>query len=382
MHRMALGIVLLWCLAAPTPALAFVPRAGDVVVVSEPIQDDVYISGGTVEAVASVDGDLAAVGGTVMLNGPVTGGVLAAGGTVTVGGTVGRNVRAAGGTVNVTGRIAADVVVAGGNLDVTRTAEIGRDLVAAGGEVRVSGVVKRKGFLSGGRIFISGTIQGDADVQANRLVLLPTAHIHGRLRYGADTMAEVQTGAQVDGGVERLPATAPRRSTAMFSRFPFRLAGGVLETLWLLVLGLVAVAIVPRRVTLVAEHIRTRFGFSLLIGFILFVMIPVAAVVLLFTVVAIPLSVAALLLYCATLYPAVVFTAVWIGEWVVRTLQRRPASSHYAAVVIGVLALAILFFVPWLGFVARWLAMLVGFGAFWVTVWDARNRTQAPVGGS
>lgn len=380
MRGVAIALVLCWSIVAPSPAVAFVPRAGSVVVVSEPIQDDVYISGGTVQSGASVDGDMAIVGGTVTVTGPVTGSVLAAGGTLTFGGTIGRNLRAAGGTVNITSRIASDAVVAGGTIDIAHNAEIGRDLVLTAGTMQVSGMVQRNAFMSGRRVFISGTILGNTDVRASSLVLLPTASLRGRLRYTADAAADIQPGAQVIGGVARLSSPATQRAASSFQRPYLRLVVGVLETLWLLTLGLVAVALAPRRLASVAGQIRRQFAMSLLVGLVLLVVVPVAAIFLLATVVGIPLSVVTMLLYVSTLYPGMIFTAAWLGESITGGWQRKAtrATSPYLIVTAGVLVLVILFALPWLGWIFRFLAMLVGFGAFWATLWNARHQSPAP----
>ncbi len=379
MRRTVLVLVLCsWWLVAPTPTHAFVPRAGNVVVVSEPLQDDVYISGGTVEAVAPVDGDLVVVGGTVTVAGPVTGSVLAAGGTLSFGGSVGRSIRAAGGTLSMTDHVGSDVVVAGGTIVIERTAEIGRDLVAAGGTVRVSGSVKRNALLNGGRIFISGTIQGDADVRANHIVLLPTARVQGRLRYTSEGMAEIDPAAQVTGGVERLTPPPAPRPMFRFDSVLARLVVAVLEALWLLALGFAAVAIAPRWTAGVAERIRRQVGLSLLVGFVLLVVVPVGVVILLATVVMIPASVVAMLLYLATLSPGTIFTAARVGEGIVGVVQRNAArsTSAYITMTLGVLVLVILFAIPWVGWALRLLAMLIGFGALWATIWEARNSGQ------
>lgn len=76
-----------WRLTCPVPAMAFVPRAGGTVVVTEQIRDDLYVAGGTVEVTGDVDG----MGGTVTLGGSATGGILASGGNVTIGAEVGRD---------------------------------------------------------------------------------------------------------------------------------------------------------------------------------------------------------------------------------------------------------------------------------------------------
>lgn len=245
----------------------------------------------------------------------------------------------------------------------------------------VSGSVRRNAFLSGGRILISGTIQGDAEVQANQLVLLPTARIKGRLRYAADAEAEIQAGAQVSGGAERLVAPFALRPGRAMDWVPFRLLARVLEVLWLLAFGLVATVLAPRGVPRVAERIREGFGLSLLTGFVLLVVVPVAVAVLFATVVGVPLAVVALLLYLATLYPGLIFTAVWLGEWIVRGWRRGPGHtpSPYLTLPLGILGLAVVFSIPWAGWAIRALALLVGFGALWATVWETRGSAQLTV---
>ncbi len=378
MKWVVLVLIGVWCLAIASPALAFVPRAGNVIVVSEPIQDDVYLSGGTVGVVGAIDGDLAAVGGTLTLAGPVTGSILAAGGTLMIEGPIGRTLRAAGGTLRVASRITGDAVLAGGNIEVAQTAEVGRDLVAAGGTIALWGSVKRNALLSGGRILIRGTIQGDADVRGNQVVIEKGARIEGKLRYTADAEAEIQPGAQVSGGVERLLPPLRQRPSWVINLWPFAIVGHVLEALWLLAFGFIAMALTPRTVLQGAERIRLQFGLSLLTGFVLLVVVPVGAGLLVVTLLGIPLGVVVLLLYLATLYPGLIFTAVALGEYIIRGWQWGPArrASPYFVVTVGTVGLALLFAIPWLGWIVRFLAVLVGFGAFWATMWATRRSAQ------
>ncbi len=376
MKRLVVILAALLVLAAPVPALAFVPRGGQTVVFSESLQDDLYIAGGTVDVTGTVDGDIVAAGGTVTLGGPATGGVLAAGGTVRITSTVGRSLRAAAGDLTIGGRIGADAVLAGGSVRIDQAGQVGRDLVAAGGSVHMSGSIARNAFLSGGDVIIGGTIQGNVEVQADHVTLLPSARIGGKLRYSADRPVEIQSGAQVTGGIERTPRpTAPRR---YYRPFAFRFAGRVMEALWLLALGFVALAVAPRGVPRVVEGVRRRFGMSLLTGFILLVVVPVAALLVAFTVVGIPLSIVAVLLYLATLYPGQIFPAMWLGEWVMRRLGRSGTPpSPYLAMTVGVILFAIVLAVPFIGWLLRLVALLAGFGALWAAVWVTRTMRQA-----
>ena len=183
MKRLAVLLAAAWLLAAPIPVLAFTPRAGDAVVVTETITDDLYAAGGTVEVSGTVDGDVVAAGGSVTLSGPVSGSVLAGGGNVHVSGAVGRSLRAGAGTLRLGGRVATDALLAGGSVEVQREAEVGRDLLATGGSLRITGAVGRNAFLSGGTVIIGGRIEGEVTVEADRLTVLSSARV---VRAGAE----------------------------------------------------------------------------------------------------------------------------------------------------------------------------------------------------
>src|SRR2546427_8423529 len=89
-------VTLLIFLFLPWPAFAFVPRAGENIAFSQPLQDDLYIAGGTVTVTGTVDGDVTAAGGTGTVIGRVSGALLVAGGTVEIGGGVRRRSPATG----------------------------------------------------------------------------------------------------------------------------------------------------------------------------------------------------------------------------------------------------------------------------------------------
>lgn len=377
-YRLAIAVLLV--LAFPIHAMAFVPRAGNTVVVTEQIRDDLYVAGGTVEVTGEVDGDVVAAGGTVTLSSPTSGGILASGGTVTIRGSTGRSIRAAAGTLIVAGRIGTDAVLAGGSVTIERGAEVARDLVVAGGSVQVSARVRRNAYLTGGSVTIAGTVDGNVEAQADKVVLLPTARINGSLRYSSGRPIEIQSGAQVAGQVTHVPRSSRSRSMLNpASRFGFRFAGRVIEALWLLVIGLILVALAPRAVHRVKERVGRQFGMSLLTGFVLAVVVPVAVVLLLITIIGIPLGLVVMFLYLATLYPGMVFVSAWLGDAIGRRLGRgQGGMSPYLAVTLGVLVLMILVALPFVGWIFRLLAICAGFGALWAAVWSARTRATPP----
>jgi cytoskeletal protein CcmA (bactofilin family) len=350
--------------------------------VSEAITDDLYVAAGTVTVTGPVDGDVVATGGTVELDGRVTNNVLAAGGTVRIGGQVGRTLRAAAGTLDILGTVGGDAVLAGGNVMVGGDAKVGRDLVVGGGNVIVAGNVQRNLLVDAGEVTVGSTVRGAAEIHARRLVLMPAARIAGHLGYSADEPLVVQPGAQVAGGIERLP-NPPQENPGRLASPAFWLGTHLLELLALIVLGLAAFGLTSRGAGAVAREVADRFGRSLLAGFILLVVVPAAAFVLLFTIVAIPLSFVVMLLYFATLYPSQVFVAAWMGDRLVHAASRgRPAHpSVFLALAVGSVLLVLLFAIPYIGWLFRLVAVLAGFGALWMTVWSAvagRPATASP----
>jgi cytoskeletal protein CcmA (bactofilin family) len=344
-----------------------------VVSVSEAVQDDLYVAGGTVAVRGRVDGDVVAAGGTVVLEGATSGTLLAAGGTVLVRGPVGRAIRAVGGTVSVEGPVGTDALLWGGVVALDPGARVGRDLAAAGSTVQVRGEVGRRARLAGGSVVVGGSVGGDVEVDADRVVVLPEARVAGTLRYRSPQPADVRPGAQVGGGVVREAVARPPRTLPGRGGFPW--LRWVVEALWLLSLGFTVQAVLPQAAALVAGQ-TSRVGRSLLVGFVLLVTVPVAAVLLLLTVVGIPVGLIALGLYAVTLYTGQVFTGRWVGEALLARVLRRPSASPYAATAVGVLVLTILFALPWAGWAVRLAAALVGFGATWLAAYQLASRPR------
>jgi len=370
-------LALLLLLLLPWPVFAFVPRGGENVAFSETIQDDLYIAGGTVTVTGTVAGDVTAAGGTVTLGGRVSGALLAAGGTADIGGCVGRSIRAAGGTVRLDATAGTDAVLAGGTVTVADASRIGRDLVAGGGNVRITGSVGRNVIAGGGNVIVGGSVKGDVNIQADRVVVLSTARIAGRLRYAASGPAEIQPGAQVSAGVERVPAVRPGMREISARRSRLRWLWHLGEWLGLLAFGLVVFALLPLLPGGVLNEIRARFGASLLTGFVVLAAAPAAAIVLLISIAGIPLAVALVLLWLLTGYSGQLVAATWLGERVLRAVRGGSAPSVSWTLVVGVTVLVILYAVPFVGWLVRLLAVMTGLGAIWLAVWRS-TRSAAP----
>jgi hypothetical protein len=334
--------------------------------------DDVFMAGGTLNVYQPVMGDLIVVGGTIDVDAPVAGDALALGGNVRLGEGIGQSIYSAAGQLTVGGRVGRNVRVMGGQVKLGPKSEIVGNVSAAGGRLQLHGTVHGNVQMTGGRVLINGPVGGDVFAGGGRVALGPNAHIAGKLRYRSSEDLEQDAAARVDGGTERIavpPRTGKDRRGAEDLRQARHAGTAIAGGVWLL--GLIALAAVlltalPNFSTAVARRLFERPGLSLLLGFIVLVCVPAAVLMLFITVIGLPLGLFALALYPALLLIAYVGAGIAIGDWM---LQRwRPAAAakpllRVVATAGALIALFLLGWIPVLGHLLGFLALLGGLGA-------------------
>ena len=180
---------------------------------------------------------------------------------VTIGSdeTIPHDLYVSGSQVRHTGRIEGDLVVAGGQVDVDGA--VGGDLLVAGGTVRVSGPVGGDVRIAGGQATIAGAVAEDVAFAGGSLVIAPSAHVGGDLLLGA---GQADVAGTVTGDVIGSAGTYTR--------------GGQIVGRELVTVGESAAAPAPPTVAdRVAEQVR-RFAGIALVGTLLVVLLPAAAV--------------------------------------------------------------------------------------------------------
>ncbi|QLH75796.1 polymer-forming cytoskeletal protein [Halosimplex rubrum] len=309
-------------------------------------------TGGTVVVGAdeTVDEDLEAFGGTVVVRGTVNGDLQAFGGSVVVEGTVTGDVEATAGSVQILGAVGGDLTAAGGAVDVGDGAQIDGTLEAGAGSVAVA-----------------GTVLGDARIGADSIRLGEGAQIGGDLVYDGD-LARAD-GAVVDGAVTRdeglnaggqTDFAIPGAVFTVYGVFVALLVGALL----LLVFPGTAAAVADRAT---GDPLRTG-GLGLLTA----VAVPVVLAVVAITIVGIPLALAGGLAFGLLVWLGTIYGRFVLGTWL---LSLADAENRWAALLVGVLAVAILRLVPVVGALTRLAVFLLGFGALVAVLVDGyRDR--------
>lgn len=355
--------------------------AGESVFVAKPVQGDAVAAGGTVELSSSIGENAIAAGGNLQLNGrvaqnaivaggnvtvsrPVGQDVIAAGGNVSIEGAVGDDVRAAGGTVSVSGPVTGDVAAVGGNLTLDSGATVGGDAWLGGGTINVRGTVTHDLHARGGDVRLDGTVRGNAELRGAAIVVGPTARVQGRLVYASPQAARIDPAAVITGGVKRLPTPLGLRPEGV--HWVGLVLGWIVALLALLTTTTVLRWVFPRASVQTAATLARHPWKSLGLGFALLLCIPAAAVVLFITVIGTPLGLILLLLYPLALALGWFVFAVWIAEGLGRLWFGRqgPALAWQVLLLwLGVLVMALVCLIPWLGQLLLFVALLFGLGA-------------------
>jgi hypothetical protein len=333
---------------------------------------DLFIAGGAVTVDQPVSGDLIAMGGSIDVDAPVAGDAVVAGGKLRFGVDVAGSLYAAGGRVTVAGKVGRNLRTAGGQTELGPKSEVGGNLSIAGGQVRLLGAVRGEVQAAGGRVRIDGPVGGDVLVTSGQLELGPGARIAGKLRYRSREPITQDPAAQVAGGVEMLVPAWSGDARASEPRGEHTgapvWASGIawMWTLGLVVLAAALIALLPGFYAGVANALRDRFGLSLLLGFVVLVCVPFAALFAFVTLIGIPLGLLLTALYLALLPVAYVSAGIGLGELGLRRL--RPASAQttgwrIAAAAFALVLLALAGWIPWLGGMVAFAALLAGLGA-------------------
>jgi cytoskeletal protein CcmA (bactofilin family) len=370
--RICLAVTILAALLVPaTGARATDPQVGQTVVQSGPaVASDLYAFGGGVDIQADVQGDLVAAGGRVVTAGRVEGNLIVAAGSVNLGGTVKRNVRGVGGAVTISGRVGRNLTAGGGTVVLTPEAVIDGRARLVGGEIRVAGKVASKLYAAGAVIVLGGDFQGDVELVAQEIEVLPTARIKGTLTYWSPRDARIGHEAKIQGGVihnlPELPRALTRSGTALVT------VSRVLFMAALIMTGVALYLIFPGFTVLASNTIGSDPFRSLGIGLVLVVAMPVIAIFTMLTILGIPLGLLVFVLYFAALLVGFLITAFSLGDVGARTFLREGRHSRSTRVLWLILALALLALVnqvPYLGGTLMAVAVLLGLGAMSLHIW-------------
>ena len=343
----------LFCVASSVPAQTEVDA-----------KSNVYQAGGAVRTDGKVNGDFFGLGGSVNIDDPVTGAASVAGGNVQIHAPVGSDLRAAGGHVTLDGEVSGRAMIAAGNVTLTRRANVAGRAWIAGGNVIMNGKIGKDLEIRAGKVVIDGEVNGDTHIMAREIDVLSGANLNGSLSYFGERAVRIDPQARVAGAVTRETSKRDAFGQPRTSRSGWRF-----RLTWLLgfiVAGTLFVLIFPVFTRTVQQRLGSAPWPSLGVGAAVIFAVPVVAIALILTIIGIPVALGLLAVYGVVLLAGYLITADFIGERALEALRKDGAAStawRIAALVCALVALALLGFVPFVGRLLVFAALLFGVGA-------------------
>ncbi len=335
-----------------------------------------YASGGSVDVLEDASNDIVAAGGNVIITGNAGNEVLAAGGTVLLLGKVSGDARVAGGNVTIDNEIGGEAVVAGGRVRLLPRSAVKSDLFAAGGDIRVDGALEGNARIIGRQVTINGVVNKDVSIRAERVVIGKNALISGDLRYESPEEARIEPGAVIKG-MKIFTQKEPVPSHRKFRRFFW--AWWIIKLFAFEAAALVLYFSLKKKIEEFTVLALKRYGYGMLIGFIVLVVIPVAVLVLFMTLVGWILGVIGLFFYLAFLFLSSILGAVVFSALLGRYAIKKEPSPTWPTILLGVFLYQIIGLIPVLGWIFKFAFILLALGMLSHVIYLRFNERSSPI---
>ena len=334
-------------------------------------EGDLYHFSATVEIHGTQTGDLTAFCQRLEVTGTVDGDVNVWAQSIKLGGTVTESARVFCQSVEVTGTVEGDLVAFCADVEIAPGAHIIGDLTAGGARVAIHGTVEGSLEATGGEVILSGVIGEDAEIEADVVEIEPGASIVGDLNYKSRTELDPEETDAIGGEISYLTKAREEHYSSDDGGSGFMMSLGCM--LVMLLIGLATLAVVPSPTTgTIVSTLKSDGLRSAGVGFITFIVVPVASLLVCILLITIPLVAIELMLFGLLVYLAKLPVAIMVGRLILERFGRGGASS-YLELTIGIPVLYLVFAIPVIGWLAWWAVMFTGLGAIVLVIWEARQ---------
>jgi hypothetical protein len=324
---------------------------------------------GNVIADKNVEGDYIAFGATVKLESGVTGDIIAGGRNIIItDDNAVQNIYAAGQYINVRAKSARNIYAAGVDITVNAGTDV-KGAYLVGGTISFGGTAV-DAYMTGASITVDGTIYENLVIRSDHITFGKNVTVNGHVTIYATVKPELPP------TIDEAKVTYKRVMHMGKGNIDLSERGISRIKVIMAAVGVVTAVFIALLLTLFrggyfkakALEFRKTWGKMLLFGLIAFIVIPIAALVCMLTVFAIPLCLIVLILFGIILYLSPVVTGSILGRRVM------PKMNRFLSVSIGAAAISLLLHVPYLK-IALFLAC--AFYTLGIAVMSLRPRREA-----
>lgn len=337
------------------------------------VDRDAFLAGDLAQNLGIVNGDLFIAGNSLNNQGDVAGDILMAGNTCNVSGNVGGDIRVAGNVLTIGASVNKNASLAGNSITIVSGSIIEGSVNAGASTIVISGNIGRDFRGGAGSITINGEIGRDVEVETGSLTFGPNAKIGGNLTYTAESQIQIPEGV-VGGEVLFKKAQQPVKPPKSSDIRKGMIVGKLFGLISYFVVGALAVYLFRKPFTTTSGIVGQKPWASLGIGFVGIIVIPVALILVMITVIGIPLAMILWALYFISIYMARLPVALWLGNKVLKSDERKIMQMLLGLLILGLLAL-----IPYAGGWISFVVTLFGLGS--IMMWLNKNigKRKEPV---
>lgn len=338
---------------------------------------DLFVSGSGPLQPVDAERDMFVSGGSVVLKGRGGGDTHVAGFSVDVEGPTVADLYAAGGSVTIRNSVGEDLSAMGFSLRTTRAASVAGNARLMGGTVTVEGPIAGALSMMGREVILNARVGGDVTLLGEDISFGPDALILGKLQYSATEMIAIPERVIAPDRVtfkkmgpsemvSEMRESWDRAEYPALPSFMSMLAGFLITFAFIVIVGTIFLAFTPVLVERMRAAIIARPGVIFLNGVIglsvLFGIIPVAALTL-FGLPLVPIAMLAIILMWTLGYTLAAY-AIGLRVWQSFGKGDTPALPiRVLALALAIICVAILNFIPFVGWMANYTFVLLGIGA-------------------
>lgn len=348
-------------------------KSGEYVRISsaDSIQTQLLATGEAVEMFGWLGNDLFSAAEILSIDGAITDDALVAGRRITVRGTIGDLLMGAADSFLIDGEIDGDIFIAGREVRITENARIlGNAYIAASSLNIDGGNINGQLTAVANSMNINGIINNKADLYGRNFTFGPNYHAE----YGTDITSNREIHRENLGDIPaNLNITVSESEIWRVILFKVGLY------ISLLITGLVLIRIFEKNAVDLFRFSTERLWKNTGIGFLAFLAVPLAAFILFILVVTIPLSLILILLYGLALLTGYLLVAMILGVMSILYFRDEAnASTYYWGLALGIIYIAIMVNLPFIGWLFHALLLFFGLGSIVYYIWKMRSPKHAP----
>jgi cytoskeletal protein CcmA (bactofilin family) len=374
----ALVVIAVAILAAGTAnAAVFAGQNNYVLPSAETVDSNLYVSGGNVNVSGIANEDAFLAGGSISVTGKVAKDLFVVGGNINISNEIGGDLRMMGGNISIGSKIAGETMVAGGQISILLSAVLNRQVYIAGGQLVLDGTINGNAVVKGDSVEIYGTINGNVDIETQKLVVGNNAVINGVLKYKSPTEIIVPATAKIQS-VEYTKSEVMVKKAANNRYGMFALAQ-LFRFIGTAIIALILFFIFRKGSSNLVLNIFSGFWKKVFAGFAVLILLPISGILVAITLVGIPLSMIAGLIYILFSVLSGIGAGAVLGTWLFSLFNKNKTNKYqvsWVTVLAGSFALFLFGLIPFIGWLVYTLFFLALFGQLFLVLFEGMKKAR------